>query len=625
MKRIIFALLLLPQLAYGQYRADIFNLEMSENISLSKIGKTFSQDTTLILGEKSKISGLSISGTAVLNNDNDSYVRVTLVDEYNYEFLVYENYPALSDDLTSTFNNVALETVLLDNVTPQCLRITMLKASLRLVSVNFSTSTAKAENPAAIQKAQTQYIVDRLNTNLRKKNMTWRARVTSLSEMSYSEKKDMYGGVVPQMYGFEHYAGGIFVMPGEYLNSPSPRSSNDYVQEWDWRNRHGKNWMTFVKDQGGCGSCWAFSAIGAFEAYINLYYNQLLNYDLSEQELISCSDAGTCGGGSLSTALSHIQDYGAIPEECFPYSATNRPCNKCDNPSDILSFEQHYGAYMANEDSLKRTLFRAPLAGSITLWSHTIVLAGYKQIHSGENYYTINNNSYTVSIPSDDPLVGHPAWLIKNSWGNSWGDNGYGYVAMLYSNTSSKQKILGVVTSQILNDNDIVCEDADGDGYYFWGISDNKPSFCPSWVPDIKDGNDANYSEGKLLLENTPVIGELESLNPNGNSTIVISGNITYITRQSIYSHIRITSGGKLAVKNILNLFGRVTVTIESGGELVIDGGVVTNTYINIVPGGKLTLKNGGKLVMRTDTDLVIPTGALSDILHSEILRSNDY
>lgn len=112
MKRIIFAILLLPQLVYAQYRADIFSLDISDDVTQRKIGKTFCQDTTLILGEKSKISGLSISGIAVLNNDNDSYIRVTLVDEYNYEFLVYENYPALSDNQTSVFDNIALETVL---------------------------------------------------------------------------------------------------------------------------------------------------------------------------------------------------------------------------------------------------------------------------------------------------------------------------------------------------------------------------------------------------------------------------------------------------------------------------------------------------------------------------------
>ena len=74
-----------------------------------------------------------------------------------------------------------------------------------------------------------------------------------------------------------------------------------------------------------------------------------------------------------------------------------------------------------------------------------------------------------------------------------------------------------------------------------------------------------------------------------------------------------------------MNLFGRVTVTIESGGELVIDGGVVTNADINMASGGKITLINGGKLVMRTNTDFIVPTGALADIQDGEILRSNDF
>ena len=69
-----------------------------------------------------------------------------------------------------------------------------------------------------------------------------------------------------------------------------------------------------------------------------------------------------------------------------------------------------------------------------------------------------------------------------------------------------------------------------------------------------------------------------------------------------------------MTVENVLNLFGRVTITIDSGGELVIDGGVITNADIDFSTGGKLTIKNGGKLVMRTNTDFVAPVGALVDI-----------
>ena len=340
MKRIIFALLLLPQLAYSQYRADCFRLDLSDDVSQVKIGNTFERDTTLSIGERTTISGLSISGTAVLNNDNDSYIRVTLVDNYNYEFLVYENYPTLSDNLTTKFSNIALETVLLDDITPQCLKICMLNASLELDTISYlnasSNNRQNSNNPVAIQKAQTQYIVDKLNTNLERRNMTWRAGVTSMSEKTYAEKKNMFGGNVPKLYGFEHYVGGIFVVPGEYLNSSQRSvSSSSYVSEWDWRNRHGKNWMTSVKDQGSCGSCGAFSALGALEAYINLYYNQILNYDLSEEELISCINSFDCQnhGMNQGTALTYVQNNGIVTESCFRYVGYEKNCNeKCQNP-----------------------------------------------------------------------------------------------------------------------------------------------------------------------------------------------------------------------------------------------------------------------------------------------------
>lgn len=643
MKRILYALLLLPQLAYSQYRSDIFSPDQSGEPSRYTIGTILRKDTTLTLDSRSEITALSISGICVLNHDGDSYVRVTLMDDHNYEYLVYENYPLLSDELTTRFMDTAIETVMLDGINPKCLKVTMKDATLELESVNCyrgsSSNRLSAKRPEEIQEEQAQYIVDRLNTNLRIRNMTWRAGMTSMAEMTYEEKKAMFGGELPQLHGLEYYAGGIFVMPGalESTGNANARSAttNTYVSEWDWRDRHGKNWMTDVRDQGHCNSCWVFSAIASLEAYINLYYNDTINYDLSEEEIVSCSGLG-CGYGAVNNAFNYIKASGVVNEDSFPYTASVQNCIEFSNPYERVVMEDYDEIVYYVEDNIgvvKQVLFKNPLTITVGQWNHAMAMAGYKTIAVGDIIYLgshTKNDSVVIDSTQHQNLIGRTAWLLKNSWGPSWGTGGYCYLVFDFATPPLQSAAListpiGAITCLRKNDTNIVVSDADGDGYYFWGLHENKPSWCPGWIPSIKDGDDSNHTKGKLYLETPHIIGDLETLNPDGNNTLQITGNTTYNTRQSQNTHIRINPNASLTVQNILNLFGRVTITIESGGELVIDGGVVTNANIAFSTGGKLKIKNGGKLVMRTNTDFEAPIGALVEIEDGMICKSNDF
>ena len=114
----------------------------------------------------------------------------------------------------------------------------------------------------------------------------------------------------------------------EYQNKPveeAPKNPTSGLTSspstFDWRNYNGSNWVTSVKNQGYCGSCWAYSAVGTVEGAYNVVTNNP-NYDLdfSEQYLVSdCFANNSCNGGWSDYALTYIKDYGIPDESCMPY------------------------------------------------------------------------------------------------------------------------------------------------------------------------------------------------------------------------------------------------------------------------------------------------------------------
>ena len=207
-----------------------------------------------------------------------------------------------------------------------------------------------------------------------------------------------------------------------------------YPPSWDWRNAEYNgivgNWMTSVKSQGNCGSCWDFAAMGALEAIINIREGYPdIDIDLSEQYLLSCPpDSGGCQGWNAYYAYKYIYEHGgALPEDCFPYAANDEiPCDeKCEDWREKLIPIKSYGWYRnPGRDAIKSMVYNhGPVVASMEVYEDFFNYGGGIYRHKYGSY--VGGHQVVIVGYNDN----QQCWICKNSWGKYWGEDGYFRIA----------------------------------------------------------------------------------------------------------------------------------------------------------------------------------------------------
>lgn len=226
------------------------------------------------------------------------------------------------------------------------------------------------------------------------------------------------------------YTGLKFNPSTPIITKDIPASADTNADEVDWRTEGAVN---PVKNQAKCGSCWAFSAIGAIESAAKIGGKQL--YDMSEQQLVDCSTSygnNGCNGGLMTDAFRYVKDFGVEHQADYPYTAVDGKCYA--SKDKFIPDVKVTGSSSASDlfcSALAKGIAKQPVSVGVDVQQAFI---DYKSGILDDPKCGLSLNHGIVAVGYGSQGAGKDYWIVRNSWGPTWGDQGY----ILMNKSSSK-------------------------------------------------------------------------------------------------------------------------------------------------------------------------------------------
>jgi len=251
----------------------------------------------------------------------------------------------------------------------------------------------------------------------------WVAGDTWIAALSPEERRGCLGadyildGLTPEMLDAVS-RGGVRV------DVPDPEGIGGRAM-FDWRDHNGADWTTPAKNQFNCGSCVAFGTVSAMEAAWKIGIGDPgYQPDLSEQFLFSCGGGSCTSGWTNDSAYNYAQASGVPDEACLPYTAVDDNCNAAcgdwrDRRIRIQDYDDVTGLFWPSETDLKQAVVIGPVTVSMIVYEDFYSYSGgvYEHVSGG-----LEGGHSVCLVGYDDS---QQCWIVKNSWGWRWGENGF--------------------------------------------------------------------------------------------------------------------------------------------------------------------------------------------------------
>lgn len=648
-KKTSILLFLLHLIVHWEIFAQTFtpmNINNASSITLPINQEITENGTIYNFTNRERVISLSLDGH-IIQTDNNSLIRIVLEDTLGNEYLVAESNRMINDLDTITLENYCEETFVLQSITLRSLKFYLTNAKLFLSNINIRTLDLNAQFVYSVEDASSQSLMQvkakaaKINEYNRKNKKLWIAAATDLALKSYSERKVILGitNDTANTCGFEFYADGIFeikdpALPTNYAISKDTTSL--YVPEFDWRNRHGKNWMTPNRNQGKSGLCVAFSLVATTEALVNLFYNKKIDLDLSEADIAVYGSGKTYHdvynyGMQLKAPLWYGVEEGICDEYSLPFIDDPKhlyPSMRIRTDELVKYSGYHlctgfYDVATKEFDEIKRHLIsKGPMHASFKgPWAdmpgHSMALVGYKTLSAGDTVaiFETDKSSAVITIEEGDERIGCTVWTYKDSYGDKGGYSRNGYSHILYVSNflmNTPYYLDPPFTTKSYSFSDIVCEDADGDGYYYWGIGTRSPDY-EEWIPLEPDGDDSDYNVGPMNQ-----YGYCQSNNPNLKEKIILANDTLWNTYQYIHNHIVVENDVTLTISNSTDFYAGVKITLTDGAKLIVDNATLNNVTIDAQSGSIIELDNGATIY--TNNGFFVPKGVILALINGKIL-----